>query len=68
MSANVPKGDQPDTMFWIIERSDCPGFIPAIKESQGLSRSDGKRPDGLTLTPWQAGKALPWDVTVVCPL
>jgi len=31
-------------------------------------RSDGKRPDGLTLIPWQAGKALTWDVTVVCPL
>jgi len=38
------------------------------KEPQGLSRSDGKRPDGLTLIPWQAGKAVTWDVTVVCPL
>jgi len=37
-------------------------------EPQGLSRSGGKRPDGLTLIPWQAGKALTWDVTVVCPL
>jgi len=42
--------------------------IPATKEPQGLSRSDGKRPDGLTLIPWQAGKALTWDVTAVCPL
>ena len=27
-----------------------------------------KRPDGLSLIPWQAGKPLTWDVTVVCPL
>ena len=38
--------------------------IPAMKEP----RSDGKRPDRLTLIPWQAGKAVTWDVTVVCPL
>jgi len=42
--------------------------IPAIKEPPGLSRSDRKRPNGLTLIPWQAGKALSWEVTVVCPL
>jgi len=29
---------------------------------------DGKRPDGLTLVPWQSGKTLCWDVTVTCPL
>jgi hypothetical protein len=28
-------------------------------------RTDGKRPDGLTLIPWQGGKCLTWDVTVV---
>jgi Reverse transcriptase (RNA-dependent DNA polymerase) len=39
--------------------------IPCIKEPAGLSRSDGKRPDGLTLIPWQAGRSLAWDVTVV---
>ena len=27
-----------------------------------------RRPDGLTLIPWQSGKSLVWDVTVVCPL
>ena len=36
--------------------------------AQGLCRSDGKRSDGLTLVPWQSGKSLVWDVTVVCPL
>ena len=38
------------------------------KEPQGLSRADGKRPDGLTMVPWREGKPLTWDVTVVCPL
>ena len=33
-----------------------------------MSRSDGKRPDGLSLVPWQNGKALCGDVTVICPL
>ena len=39
--------------------------IPSTKEPTGLVRADGKRPDGLTLIPWQAGKCLTWDVTVV---
>jgi len=34
----------------------------------GLIRSDGKRPDGLTLIPWQRGMSLTWDVTVVTAL
>ena len=34
----------------------------------GLFRADGKRPDGLTLIPWQSGKSLCRDVTVTCPL
>ena len=38
--------------------------IPAIKEPSGLLRSDGKRSDGLTQIPWQAGKCLILDVTI----
>lgn len=33
-------------------------------EPPGISRADGKRPDGLTLVPWERGKSLVWDATV----
>jgi len=49
-------------------RSFSAADVPVIKEPSGLLRSDGKRPDGLSLVPWQSGKALCWDVTVICPL
>ena len=32
-------------------------------EPTGLTRSDGKRPDGLTLFPWSQGRCLVWDFT-----
>ena len=33
-------------------------------EPTGLPREDGKRPDGMTLIPWQGGKNVTWDVIV----
>ena len=42
--------------------------VPVTKEPVGLVRIDGKRPDGLTLIPWQGGKPLTWDVMVVSTL
>ena len=39
--------------------------IPAKKEPHGLTRDDGKRPDGLTLIPWKSGRSATWDVTVI---
>jgi len=35
---------------------------------RAMFRTDGKRPDGLALVPWQSGRSLCWDVTVICPL
>jgi len=52
----------------VIARAVISVDIPITKEPVGLTRLDGKRPDGLTLTPWQGGKALTWDVTVVSTL
>ena len=37
---------------------------PSNKEPVGLSRTDGKCPDGAILVPWTRGKPLAWDVTV----
>ena len=49
----------------IIWRALIRADIPAKKEPVGLCRSDGKRPDGLTLIPWCYGRSAVWDVTVV---
>ena len=52
----------------VIARSFSTAGVPVLKEPLGLSRTDGKRPDGLTLVPWSRGKALTWDVTVATTL
>jgi hypothetical protein len=49
----------------LIWRSLIKAGVPASKEPIGLSRVDGKRPDGMTLIPWSNGKSLVWDVTVI---
>ena len=49
----------------IIHRSLQRAQVPAVKEPLGLCRSDGKRPDGVTMIPWSRGRCLAWDVTVV---
>ena len=48
----------------IIHRMLTRASTPSVLEPPGLSRTNGKRPDGLTLIPWQRGKNLTWDVTV----
>src|SRR5664279_3347296 len=50
----------------IIARAFTTAGTPITKEPNGLTRMDGKRPDGLTLVPWSQGKPLTWDVTVIC--
>jgi hypothetical protein len=49
----------------VVARSLTKAGIPVQKEPLGLVRTDGKRPDGVTLLPWHSGKCLTWDVTVV---
>jgi hypothetical protein len=39
--------------------------VNSTLEPNGLSRDDGKRPDGMTLIPWIKGQPLVWDVTIV---
>ena len=48
----------------ILKRALAKADIPSILEPAGLSRCDGKRPDGLTLSPWAEGRCLSWDATV----
>ena len=39
--------------------------LSQVTGNRGLYRTDGKRPDGVTMIPWEMGKQLVWDVTVV---
>ena len=48
-------------IFRALKRAE----IPSTNEPKGLVRGDDKKPDGLTLVPWKAGKALTWDATIV---
>ena len=52
----------------LVARGFSSAGVPVTKEPVGLFRTDGKRPDGLILMPWQSGKSLCWDVTVTYPL
>ena len=47
----------------LIKRGLDQAKITSTLEPLGLSRNDGKRPDGLTLTTWTEGKCLIWDFT-----
>jgi len=57
-----------NVMNGIIFRSLSSAGIPAAKDPTGLTRLDGKCPDGLTLVRWQGGKLLTWDSKVVSTL
>jgi len=60
--------DRHNVMNDINFRSLSSAGIPASKEPTGLTRLDRKRPDGLPLVPWQGGKPVTWDITVVSTL
>ncbi|XP_063366199.1 uncharacterized protein LOC134654659 [Cydia amplana] len=49
----------------IIRRSLASVNVPALLEPTGILRSDGKRPDGMSLIPWSMGRVLVWDATCV---
>ena len=48
-----------------MKRGLSAAHVPSRLEPVGLSRSDGKRPDGVTLAPWKSGYLMVWDAT--CP-
>jgi len=49
----------------IIHRALNTSKIPSGLEPIGILRNDGKRPDGVTYTPWSKGMCLAWDFTCV---
>ena len=50
----------------VVARAFALAGFPVLKEPAGLSCVDGKRPNGMTLIPWKAGKLVVWDVTIIC--
>ncbi|KAL7670101.1 hypothetical protein ACOME3_005039 [Neoechinorhynchus agilis] len=49
----------------IISRTLHSLNVLTLLEPNHLCRSDGKRPDGMTIFPWKEGKCLIWDATCV---
>ena len=47
----------------LIKRALLSGGISSVREPLGVSRCDGKRPDGMTIFPWKQGRPLLWDFT-----
>ncbi|KAL5463185.1 hypothetical protein EMCRGX_G032063 [Ephydatia muelleri] len=47
-----------------VEPFRQPKFLH-VWEPTGINRGDRKRPNGITLVPWNCGKLLRWDAT--CP-
>ena len=45
----------------IIHRALVSAHVPSRLEPSGLYRSDGKRPDGISIVPWKCGQLLVWD-------
>ena len=49
----------------IVHHTMSTAHLPSRLEPTGLSHSNGKRPDRVTLVPWRSGRLLVWDAT--CP-
>ena len=66
--ANEHLAESLDIRLWTTSSSQGhlhPLGSQSLRSPSGLARQDGKRPDGVTFIPWQRGKPLTWDVTVV---
>jgi len=48
-----------------VKRALTSAGFPSTLEPVGLFREDGKRVDGMTLIPWNQGRHMVWDCTVV---
>ena len=48
-----------------IQHSLSAAGLPSRLEPSGLHRSDGKWPDGMSMTPWAQAKFLVWDATCI---
>jgi len=58
-AGRYPRHNQLNEVIWrALNRAQ----IPSMKEPGGLSRSNGKLPDGVTMIPWSRGRCLTWDV------
>jgi len=52
----------------LVTRALVSAGMPGRYEPVGLTRQDGKRPNGVIQMPWRSGKLLVWDVSVVSTL
>ena len=50
----------------VIHRALGSAGVPLVLEPRGLTRSDDRCPDGVTMIPWSEGRCLAWDTTVAC--
>ena len=49
----------------VIHRALASAGVPSVLEPRELTRSDDRRPDGVTMIHWSKGRCLAWDATVV---
>ena len=52
----------------LIRRALGSADVAAVREPPGISRNDGRRPDGVTCFPFRNGRPLVWDFTCSCTL
>ena len=53
------------TLKSLIKQTSGSPDLSSMLEARGLYRTDGKRPEGVTMIPLEMVKQLVWDVTVV---